>query len=344
MVSNSPERDKNITFILGLPNNKLVTVGGHNDKGELIYSWAGNADFHNYAALPGVTKKYLPLIWHQKFERSFPHPGILVNCINDADNCSKSLALASRLVTTMKERWPELNVFNAPEGITRTTRDGIYQQFHELPGLYVPKVLRVKPESCAHVLQLAAEGGMAFPFLIRTCGSHQSSGLQVIRDANDIGRLERYAFDGSDYYLTEFVNNKNAEGLYNKARLVIIGGKMYARHFMTSPQWMVYADIHTHHMADKPELKTAEEDFLTNYQSIICPEALESLHRITRELGLDYLGFDVAPMADGRLLIFEINAAQNAMLSIDFQKFPYMESIKNNIVGGLHETLRSKAA
>ena len=314
-------------------------MGGYTKNGELAYSWPGNSDFHNYVNIPNLKKSYISIIWHAEPERKIERPDVLINCMNDADTGSESLKKAINITNEIKKQWPDVPVFNDPNNIARTTRNKIYEQFHNLPGLYIPKAIRIIPNSAAEVLRLAAAQNMDFPFLIRECGKHQSSGLQIIRDANDADRLEKYAYDGRGYYLTEFVNNKNPEGFYNKARLVIVGGKMYARHFMTSPQWMVYAHIHSHYMADNIAAKKTEEDFVNNYENIITTEALESLHKINNELGLDYLGFDVAPMKDGRLLVFEINVAQNALLSIDYTKFPYMEKVKNKIVGGLNETI-----
>jgi glutathione synthase/RimK-type ligase-like ATP-grasp enzyme len=329
-------------FLFGLPDSKAVHVGGLNKKGELVYSWPGNSDFHNYIDIPHLPKNYLSIVWHAEPQRNIEKPSIVINCISDADTCGKSLEKAIALTQQIQKRWPDVPVFNPPSQIAATTRDKIYQQFHHLPGLYVPRVIRIRPQSTADILQLAAAQAMPFPFLIRECGTHQSSGLQIIRNEGDAERLERYAFDGREYYLAEFVDNKNADGLYNKARLVMVGGKLFARHFMTSPQWMTYAHIHSHYMADNTAAKQAEEHFVTHYTDIIGREALDSLHKIHDTLGLDYLGFDVAPMPDGKLLIFEINVAQNALLSIDFEKFPYMESIKNTIVSGLNHCITKK--
>jgi glutathione synthase/RimK-type ligase-like ATP-grasp enzyme len=118
---------------------------------------------------------------------------------------------------------------------------------------------------------------------------------------------------------------------------------MYARHYMTSEQWMVYAHIHYNYMANNEAAKRTEEHFVNNFENIINPQALESLYKINDSLGLDYLGFDVAIMPDGKLLIFEINVAQNALLSIDFTKFPYMEKVKDRIVGALNKCILDKS-
>jgi hypothetical protein len=337
-------RDLKATLIFGLPDNKTVKVGGIDNKGELVYSWPGNSDFNNYIKIPQLKKDFISIIWHSEPVRKIQKPDIIINCINDADICSKSLAKAIEITSSIQQRWPDVKVFNDPSAILKTTRDKIYQKFHHLPGLYIPKVIRVTPSGVDDVLSSAREHNLAFPFLIRECGSHGSSKLQVIRDESDRERLEKYSYDGREFYLTEFVDNKNSEGFYNKARLVIIGGKMYARHFMTSPQWMVYASVHYHYMADRENLKSIEENFIHNYRNIISPTALSSLEKINSELGLSYLGFDVAPMPDGKLLVFEINVAQNALLSIDFNKFPYMEANKNRIVQGLNDSISALAA
>jgi glutathione synthase/RimK-type ligase-like ATP-grasp enzyme len=333
------ESIKKATFLFGLPDSRAVRVGGVDNKGDLVYSWPGNSDFNNYIKTPGLTKKFISVIWHAEPQRNIEKPDIIINCINDADISKKSLNIAIQITNSIRQRWPDVKVFNNPSAIARTTRDKIYEQFHHLPDLYIPKVIRIAPSGADEVLELAAKAKLDFPFLMRECGAHESTGLQVIRNQEDRVRLEKYAYDGREFYLTEFVNNKNSEGFYNKVRFVIIGGKIYARHFMTSPQWMVHADVHYHYMAENEAAKKAEQNFIGNYKTIISSQALAALEKINADLGLDYLGFDVAPMPDGRLLVFEINVAQNALLSIDFEKFPYMKENKERIVQGLNDTV-----
>ncbi len=340
MESNiNPHSVKKATILMGLPDSRAVKVSGFDTKGELVYSWSGNSDFNNYIKIPDLEKKFISILWHAEPARDIQKPDVIISCLNDADICTKSLTKAVEITKLIKERWPDVKIFNDPANIARTTRDKIYEQFKHLQGLYIPKTIRIKPTCADEVLALAEENEINFPFLIRGCGSHGSSGLQIIRDKNDRDRLEKYAYDGRQLYVTEFVNNKNPEGFYNKARIVIVGGKMHARHFMTSPQWLVYADIHYHYMADNESAKKIEENFINNYRSIISPEALASLEKINTDLGLDYLGFDVAPMPDGRLLVFEINVAQNALLNIDYDKFPYMKENRTRIVQSLNDTV-----
>ena len=57
---------------------------------------------------------------------------------------------------------------------------------------------------------------------------------------------------------------------------------------------------------------------------------------------LHYLGFDFAIMKNGNALIFEINPAQNTFSTLDFKYFPYMQSVRDNIINGFNEAVIKK--
>ncbi len=331
----------NATFLIGLPDSKLVGVNGYNKGGQLLYNWSGNSDFHNYIDLPKENKKYLTLIWHAEPERNIKIPNILVNCISDADICKNSLKRAIAISEGIKKQSPKTRIYNDPKNIEKTTRDNIYNQFRGVSEFYIPKTIRIKPESDSEVLSLAKENGIEFPFLIRPCGSHQGEGLQRINSLEDAYKLQKYAFDNIEYYLTEFVDNKHSDGFYRKARIVILGGKMIARHYMTYPEWNIGAPVHYNYMPKHEHTKRTEEEFIYNYKNIIQPKAIDAMFSMYQNIGLDYLGFDIDIMADGRILVYEINVAQNAFLKIDMQNFPYMKKAGDEIIEQLNKSIKT---
>jgi len=333
----------NAVFLIGLPDSKELSVAGYNTDGKLVYSWNGNGDFHAQITNKKILSHKLNLIWFEDNKYKTPNPDIIVNCINDSDICSQSLKKAENLINSIKAKLPKVKVFNAPEFVAQTTRDSIYKNYQDLPGIYIPKTIRIKPASPLNLIEEVKKNGMNFPFLVRACGAHQSESLQLIKSESDISKLEIYAYGEKEYYVTEFVDYKNDKGLYKKARLLIMNGRILPRHYMTGEDWMVHGNLHEEYMASRDSCKKDEINFLHNYRKMISTEALESLKTIYKKSGLDYLGFDFAIMPDKSLLIFEINPAQNVFIKLDEKSFPYMKKVSSEMVEMLNKTIYIKA-
>ena len=326
------------TFILGVPDHKMVKVGGVDKKGGLIYRIEGNAEFHNYLKIPQENKQNLLIVWSEKPITQIGATNIIINCITDPDSTGKSLRKAAQMTNAIKKQYPHIPIFNDPARVRDTSREKIYQKYNGLPGVYIPKVVRIKPKSATNVLQLAHENNFKFPFLVRSCGSHESRNFYLINKDN-IELLEKFAYDGSELYLTEFVDYKSNDGLYHKARLVIIGGKICPRHYMTGESWMVHGDLHETYMANNETAKKDEFLFINNFRKIVSKQALDSFMEIYKQSGLDYLGFDFAIKQDGSVLIFEINPAQNPFIKLNHDDFPYMKDTRNNIIQSLNDAV-----
>jgi hypothetical protein len=340
------ESDKNNTinlcFLVGLPDSKEIKISGYNKDGQIKYDWPGNSDFHNYINIPDSARNYMTIIWHAEPKRSIKIPDVIINCISDADICNQSLKRAIAICEGVQKHSPKTKIFNDPKNISKTTRDSIYQNYKNTPELLIPKVIRIRPDSATEVLDLAKSNNIEYPFLVRPCGSHQSEELQKIDNKKDIEKLHRLAFDGREFYITQFIDNKHKDGFYRKARFVIIDGKLHVRHYITYPEWLVEGAAHFNYMPDNDDSKRVEEHFLNNYQKIISAKALDSLHQIYNDIGLNYLGFDVDVMPDGSLLIFEINVAQNAFLKIDMKNFAYMKQTGDAIISALNDSIKAK--
>ena len=177
---------------------------------------------------------------------------------------------------------------------------------------------------------------------MRPCGSHQSEGLQLICAENEIDKLHKYAFDGREFYITKFVENKHGDGFYKKARIVIIEGEIFARHYISHPSWLVEGQIHFDYMKKHENTKIIEASFLNNFRKILGDAAIKDLFKIYEEVGLNFLSFDLDIMKDGKLLIFEINLAQNIFLEIDMENFGYMKESADKIKAALNKSVLGK--
>jgi glutathione synthase/RimK-type ligase-like ATP-grasp enzyme len=328
-------------FLIGANDSRTAKMMKLDAQGKIIYQWDGHTEFAMHLNVPDSLKEPCQLLWFTGEKYVVPRPGVLVNCITDVDNMTKGLAAVQDVIDTVAKAMPEVRVFNPPAGILKTTREKIYQAFHALPGLEIPKTVRFAPDSVNSVLAKAEAERMFYPFILRRCGTHQGNSMVAVETPDQVGRLEQFAYDGSEYYLTQLRDYKNKDGLYAKARLVFMGGTLYPRHFITSDHWLIHAKSRSF-MEDRDDLKAAERNFLDHFRSLVSHEAMASLESIRDTLGLDYFGIDCSLLSDGSLLVFEINAAQNAMAPSDYKKFPYLEQPVRAIVDAFNRVMTEK--
>src|SRR5258708_8565783 len=88
-----------------------------------------------------------------------------------------------------------------------------------------------------------------------------------------------------------------------------------------STEWMVhypYAEMVAH-----AERRDEEARFMASFDSGFAARHGAALRTIAELTGLDYVGFDCAETADGRLLVFEIATAMIVHDMDDPNPFPY---------------------
>jgi hypothetical protein len=109
-----------------------------------------------------------------------------------------------------------------------------------------------------------------------------------------------------DVWLIERLNARDGAGMYRKYRAMFVGGTLYPLHLAVSRDWKVH--YFTADMADSPENRAKDEEFLTDMAGAIGPGAMIGLERIRTALKLDYGGIDFAVNPQGDILFFEANA------------------------------------
>jgi glutathione synthase/RimK-type ligase-like ATP-grasp enzyme len=331
-------------FMMGVNDSRTAIVRRFNANGGVDYDWEGNTDFSIHTHTPQKNRKMMPVLWFQKDAIKIPAPDIFVNCISDADNQTKSLAKAAHYLDLASKKWPGIPVFNDPRKVAGTRRDMIYQRFCRLPGIEIPRIIRCQPKNRDDVLATAAKEGFTYPFIVRSCGAHNGRGMVLLESPDRVSDLDCLAFNGSSFYLTQFRDYKNAAGLYSKARFIVMDGKIYPRHFITSRHWLINSHSRGNLMKDSVDMRGLEQQSLSALERKIAPAALDSVQKIYQEVGLDYLGFDGHVLPNGNLLFFEINAAMNAMAKSDYTTYPYLKSFQDGMIDGYNTLLAARIA
>jgi glutathione synthase/RimK-type ligase-like ATP-grasp enzyme len=210
----------------------------------------------------------------------------------------------------------------------------------------MPKTIRITPVSVKNVQKQVTDAGMTTPFIIRAAGAHGGVGMQYIANFSEeeLLKLERYAYDGSTYYITEFIDFKNADGLYRKSRIIYVNGKFIARHRIISDSWMIHSRSRKTLMETCEDLRHEEEAFLTQpLDKSLGATATKSLRKMADIVGLDYFGIDCSLQDDGTIILFEVNAAFNSMVQDDLPIYPYLEKPVTQIKEAFNVMVAEKA-
>jgi hypothetical protein len=270
---------------------------GHNDAARLI-------DPNRAVVVPVLlTPEYLSRNWRYDFGRF----DVIFSSMADPDVNPSSLLMAISVLAGTTTP-----VVNDPRHVIRSRRDIMSSSLRSLPGLVVPKTIRLMPGQTASAV--AVEQAMQFPLLLRSAGSHSldETGLISVETAAELDAAVAAGTVAVPAYITEFVESRNAQGLYLKMRLVVCGPTVLVRHYIHSDHWLIKAASQKF-MHERPELLEMERKAAADPLAVLPPGGPQLLAAIKGRVGLDYFGIDCMPLPDGRLLIFEVNAAMNML-------------------------------
>ncbi len=225
-----------------------------------------------------------------------PHD-IVFNAIGDADRCGEALAAAARIVVATSAR-----VLNPPDRVQLTTRAATMRRLSALPGVVAPHTAMVSRA----VLARGVPPGFSLPLLLRSPGFHTGQHFCRI-DSLDEWSGQAAALPGDPLLAIQYFGAAVADGWFRKYRVMLIGGEILPLHLAISADWKVH--YYTAGMEAHPQHRAEEARFLDDMESVLGPRAMAALGGIAATLGLDYAGVDFALAADGRLLLFEANAA-----------------------------------
>lgn len=246
-----------------------------------------------------------------------PPCDVIYNAITEPEGMKRGLELASMAVARLG-----LPVINPPAEVPRVARDLAPEIFAGIEGLVVPRTARVAaaPDTAAAVRAAMAEGGLTFPLISRPAGTHTGEGMLLLEKEEDLAQLPA----STDLFLTEFVDYRDADGLYRKTRLLVIGGRVMPEHWATADHWNIHHRNSRAWMGAHPEDQARERDYLENFEKRIGLPRLVALGEMADRLGLDYFGVDAALLPDDRLLVFEANPSMRAMFAEAKEGFDYL--------------------
>lgn len=303
-VGNKPQQAQakpKVLSIASVSDDNTVVIDYVDQRG-ILFNKTGNFELPLYAG--AIDREDIVLGGVKAETPQFSKPDFAIVRICDPDSNQKGLELARQIIEQNK-----IPALNPPEKILATRRDLFYQRFADFDEkIIVPKTLRIAPRYCREVEGLLEKGEVRLPCIFRPAGGHNSRGVALLSEPRDANELERFAFDGRDYYISELHDCRDNDGLYRKFRVVYVDGKMYPRHFFVSDSWCVDGK------SKFTEQKYLDEEkyFVENFEAYLGEEAVSKLGRFCAAMELDYFGLDANLRPDGTLVVFEANACMAA--------------------------------
>jgi glutamate/tyrosine decarboxylase-like PLP-dependent enzyme len=244
------------------------------------------------------------LVFVEFYNPSIPLPRhrFVFNAIGDADLAAPALAAARSVVALTGAP-----VINKPDAVAATGRSDNAQRLDGIPGVVTPGAMTL-PRALlagADASTTLARHGFEFPVLVRTPGFH--TGRHFLRVEN-IAQLPAALGElpGGQLTVLRYLDARGPDGKARKYRVMMIDGGLYPLHLAISSHWKIH--YFTAEMADSPEHRAEDAEFLENMEGVLGPSALAALAEIQSRLGLDYAGIDFGLNSNGEILLFEANA------------------------------------
>ena len=239
---------------------------------------------------------------------------VLLNLITEPEANARSLENLKKLLRGMPGR-----VINRPEAVLRSTRDQVAQILSGVPGLIVPKAVRLNGSKPAVGRSAIEKAGLAPPVILRQVGTHSGK---------IVGRFDRVdeamsALTPGDHVATQFVDFASSDGLYRKYRTFFIGERIVLRHMLVSDHWNVHAKDRSRFMAEHPDTVSEERALMESGDPFA--DVRRVLEAVRERMPLDFFGMDYGVTQAGDVVLFEANAT---MSFFPFSPDPQFEYLK----------------
>jgi glutathione synthase/RimK-type ligase-like ATP-grasp enzyme len=328
-------------FLSGLPDDGLAIVKEANNRHSLYLS--GSSNLYDYLRHPLLRGRDVLLNTYLPEEIKLGNTRLLVNCVSDPDSHKKALSIVQHF-----ERTLDLPVFNSSVDIEKTRRDRVWQILKDLPGLIVPRTEMVQAAHPDDLLAQAAALGLQYPLLVRRPGHHGGKSLIKLDAPDALRDLDVFAFDGTPFFLAEYVDYADSQDVYRKVRLAVVNGRPFIRHSLANDSWMVHASAREGKLMQQARFQQEEEALIAAFETDIRPWVEPITQKIQQLIPLQYFGMDVCIRPDNTLLLFELNVVMNMLAEIPKPMPPAMrtqyEMIKTALLRALFETVSAGRA
>lgn len=254
-----------------------------------------------------------------------PEHDVAIVALGESDNSRPVLQMIDRLTAN----WP-VPVLNHAKHLLRCSRDEVYRQLKDIPGLLIPPTLRISLQD------LLQAGATEYPITVRPLVSQGGHGLARISHAAELADYLNGS-DDEELYVSRFIDYRSADGLYRKARIVLIDKAPYICHLAISSNWIVHYG--SAGMNDCEAKREEEARFMRDFDGAFAQRHQQALRSIADRLQLDYVVIDCAETPDGNLLLFEADNRGWVHATDPPDLFPYKQVPMNRVFAAFRKML-----
>ena len=270
-------------------------------------------------------------------EKPLPPHDVIFNAIGDADRCALELTAA----TTLLER-SDAPVINPPSTVLLTGRVANGDRLGAIPDVITPRFAifprwlldRTDP---AAVLEAS---GFSTPLLLRAPGFHTGQHFVRVERPADVTKALN-ALPTNAVIAIQFLDTRDAAGMFRKYRIITVDGKIYPLHLAVSSDWKVH--YFSADMADNPGRRAEDAAFLEDPRGTIGERAYAALETVVQTLALDYGGVDFSIGPDGKIVLFEANATMIVQPPPAEAIWDYRRKPVERIITAVQTMLRTRA-
>lgn len=261
---------------------------------------------------------------------------VVLNAIGDADVAQASEKTVEAILAKV-----DRPLLNQPARVSATRRDRLAETLAGIADCIVPGTARLDAQSIGArgLAGAVAAAGFAAPVLLRPPATHGGAGLVL---ANTTAALEALSLgERGDLYVSAFHDYRSPDGYFRKYRVIFVDRRAFPYHLAIGRRWMVHHQ--TSDMAEDPMRMAEELHFLADPAGVLGPRAFAAVEAIGRRLDLDYAGVDFTVLDDGRVLVFEANAAMLTHLEAEDGPFAAKNRFVQPIIDAFQAHLRELA-
>lgn len=239
----------------------------------------------------------------------------VLNLVSEPDHSPLTLEALSLLLRGYRGR-----VINRPEAVLRTSRDVVAEALRGIPGLLVPRVLRFRGGDPVAALEGVTSAGLMFPLIVRRPATHRGRTMVQVANAE---QFRSAVSEELDYFAIEYVDYRSADGLHRKYRTWSFGGRQVFRHLAITDQWIVHVTEGNDYMLDRPDLIAEEVRLMERIDGAFSDSVHAIIAEIGKRLDLECFGVDFGFHPDGRMVLFEANAAMSFFPLVTHPRFEF---------------------
>jgi aromatic-L-amino-acid decarboxylase len=284
-----------------------------------------------------VFQKYFVATEFYDSRTTLPPHQLVVNEIGDAEVAGAALAGAESLLVHTTAP-----VINPPAAVLATGRCDIARRLAGVPGVITPRTITASREllAASDAQSTLTRHGFAFPVLLRTPGFHGGDHFLRVEGLDELPAT-LLKLPGRDLTVIEYLDARAPDGKTRKYRVMMIDGQIYPLHAAISSNWKIH--YFNAEMADYPEHRAEDAEFLANMTGVLGPRAMAALEEIQRTLGLDYGGIDFGLNEKGEVLLFEANATMAVIPPAAEKQWDYRRPAVERIYNAVLKMLMDRA-